>query len=928
MKKIILTMFFISIAYIVVAQTITINSIGMHKDGDPGNFSVEPGDVVKVNVNYTTSGIGSMKDINSGGNSEEIYFLAHTEIPPSSSGNFATTSVSIFNQSLWDPGTNQSVTFYFTVPSTPGRNSFQIAFNISGFYGFGSSINSSIYTSQASLYGALVPDSEVSYPYQSYMLITYDQETEIPTLYRPNSPTVATYDNNSLLIDFQLAEVPNGGSVKLYFSPNSDGSSPSTTLTLASAYENTSRHQITLDATNFSTASSHIEVVTGSTSLTHLNTYYVAIGYKDELGNPEETSPWNKLIYDNIAIKPTLVSGSSASGSSFNLNFTLGEDSAPGGITVYVKDNDTYAVISTIDIIGSFSSGSNSINLDGADLLSSAGVSDVSGLNILDSSEFYRFSLEMVDIAGNTNTSVTSGSFQYLNQNITIDAVADEINSGVALLGYNLGNYQPIGYVGLKTASGTANLSNLGIVVSGTIDPDDAAYIALYESSTTSFSSATSISNPIVFTGTGTYNFSINNRSITDQYKYYFVAVSLNSTGLTYSDRIEISTNDALITTSGTVSSFNPGVFADKCLYRALILNYFDNFPSIAPGSPDAPFFRLDIKTNQGTAALTSLKLKLTGTLTSNDVVSTGFKVWESSSTTFDPSKAKAIQLGGSANYNDVLTFSGFNTTASTDEKYYFFTVTTKETANSEATIGGDVLEESYIGTTSTTTVETESSLSGFPLTGEEQTLPVELSSFNAVLVSDNQVKIQWTVETETSLTGYYILKNTMNDVDSADQIPVLIPSINSSQTYTYSFVDGEVQNNTVYYYWLKTVELSNESEMFGPTIVSIGDPDANDTPEVFYGTKLFENYPNPFNPSTNISFAVTNPSNVKINIYNVKGQLVKTMFNDFVATPNKKINLLWNGKDNRNQEVASGVYYTKMEAGKYTEFKKMLLLK
>ncbi len=88
----------------------------------------------------------------------------------------------------------------------------------------------------------------------------------------------------------------------------------------------------------------------------------------------------------------------------------------------------------------------------------------------------------------------------------------------------------------------------------------------------------------------------------------------------------------------------------------------------------------------------------------------------------------------------------------------------------------------------------------------------------------------------------------------------------------------------------------------------------------------LHQNYPNPFNPSTVIKYQLPSTSNAQLNIYNVKGQLVKTLVNE---TQNAGYyNITWDGKDNDNREVASGLYIYRITAGDYMETKRMLLMK
>ncbi|MCD6177514.1 MAG: T9SS type A sorting domain-containing protein [Candidatus Cloacimonetes bacterium] len=87
----------------------------------------------------------------------------------------------------------------------------------------------------------------------------------------------------------------------------------------------------------------------------------------------------------------------------------------------------------------------------------------------------------------------------------------------------------------------------------------------------------------------------------------------------------------------------------------------------------------------------------------------------------------------------------------------------------------------------------------------------------------------------------------------------------------------------------------------------------------------LSQNYPNPFNPSTTISYELTQQEllNASIKIYNTKGQIVRT-FNDL----NTSGSIVWDGKDNNNNIVNSGVYLYKLDSIKISKTRKMILIK
>jgi hypothetical protein len=89
---------------------------------------------------------------------------------------------------------------------------------------------------------------------------------------------------------------------------------------------------------------------------------------------------------------------------------------------------------------------------------------------------------------------------------------------------------------------------------------------------------------------------------------------------------------------------------------------------------------------------------------------------------------------------------------------------------------------------------------------------------------------------------------------------------------------------------------------------------------------KLDQNYPNPFNPTTVINYELPRPAKVKLNVYNVLGQRIKTLANGLRAAGNHTV--VWDGKDQKGRRVASGIYFYKIAAGDYTCVRKMILLR
>jgi len=93
------------------------------------------------------------------------------------------------------------------------------------------------------------------------------------------------------------------------------------------------------------------------------------------------------------------------------------------------------------------------------------------------------------------------------------------------------------------------------------------------------------------------------------------------------------------------------------------------------------------------------------------------------------------------------------------------------------------------------------------------------------------------------------------------------------------------------------------------------------------YRNWLDQNYPNPFNPTTTIRFSLKRPGKVQIRIYNVRGQLVRTLV-DGTRTAGEIHTVRWDGKNNARQTVSSGVYFYRITTGDFVKTKKMVLLR
>ncbi len=125
-------------------------------------------------------------------------------------------------------------------------------------------------------------------------------------------------------------------------------------------------------------------------------------------------------------------------------------------------------------------------------------------------------------------------------------------------------------------------------------------------------------------------------------------------------------------------------------------------------------------------------------------------------------------------------------------------------------------------------------------------------------------------------------------------------------------------------------VELPDESGLIQDYIICAKgryEPDASPRPEVESGRfQLHGNYPNPFNPTTTISYDLPSATRVNITIFDVAGRMITTVIDEIQAPGNHQA--VWDGKDRNGHVVASGVYFYRFVTDGYIETKKMMLLR
>ena len=189
------------------------------------------------------------------------------------------------------------------------------------------------------------------------------------------------------------------------------------------------------------------------------------------------------------------------------------------------------------------------------------------------------------------------------------------------------------------------------------------------------------------------------------------------------------------------------------------------------------------------------------------------------------------------------------------------------------------------------------------------QPLPVELNSFTSTVIN-NTVKLNWTTATEVNSSSFDVEKTTINK-ENWISLSSIKASGNSNSPKNYSFVDRNIISGK-YNYRLKMVDNDGTFKYSTAIEANISEP---------YKFALEQNFPNPFNPSTTISFTLPLISRVVLSIYNELGQKVAELFNGEKAAGSHSIE--WNAGN-----FNSGIYFYELKTEKYSLTKKLILMK
>lgn len=206
---------------------------------------------------------------------------------------------------------------------------------------------------------------------------------------------------------------------------------------------------------------------------------------------------------------------------------------------------------------------------------------------------------------------------------------------------------------------------------------------------------------------------------------------------------------------------------------------------------------------------------------------------------------------------------------------------------------------------------------------GMDDTLPVTLSSFIATQTSSSTVKLSWTTQSETNVMGFNILRSNQSNLDTATSLGYFTPATNTSQIRTYQCTD-QVFATGIYYYWLEVVDFNGTNSFYGPAIADIQNI-GNQTPSIPVKEGFHSIAPNPIDYEARIFYGIPSKSPTLIQVYNLKGQKVRTILNETKDSGN--FHLLWDAKDDQGSQLANGNYILRMDASGKVWTKKITIL-
>ncbi|MFA7331001.1 MAG: FlgD immunoglobulin-like domain containing protein [Candidatus Delongbacteria bacterium] len=353
------------------------------------------------------------------------------------------------------------------------------------------------------------------------------------------------------------------------------------------------------------------------------------------------------------------------------------------------------------------------------------------------------------------------------------------------------------------------------------------------------------------------------------------------------------------------------------------------------PNTTNNTMTSLELTAEMAGAAITVTRLAFTKTSSSNATTThiSAFKLWLDVNGNDQYDAGTDTQLGSTLTGTVNPNFTGLSLMVPAGSPVrVLLTVDVSASATTAQNLGMEMVSESSV--TLQNGVDDVVGHGGtWPQPGNaaDWTLPVEFSVFSGT-AGYGQNGLVWRTESEVNSLGFRVWRaetpeagihpalTAFTPLADWNQDEGLLGQENSSAGKDYRWQDTNIEPGVVYCYRLEAVDLDGSSEFHPESIYvsSLSKPT---------GFTLGTNTPNPFNPVTTLRFVLPEVLPVSLEVYNINGQLVRTLLSG-QTLPWGPHQLLWDGTNNQGKQVASGVYIYRLSTPGFQQARTMQLLR
>lgn len=339
--------------------------------------------------------------------------------------------------------------------------------------------------------------------------------------------------------------------------------------------------------------------------------------------------------------------------------------------------------------------------------------------------------------------------------------------------------------------------------------------------------------------------------------------------------------------------------------------------PGVIPPQNNWPLGQFSLNGDAAGVTLNSVTVTLSGTYDPGDLAANPLQLYASNTNSFSGASAIGSAMADPGSGNDV-TFSTLGDAVPSGTRYYWVTADISETAVAADNIHGTV---DAAGDVSVSGGTLGTSSYGQLNAGADASLPVGLVSFSA-RAEGRSVILNWVTESETDNLGFILERSSdgsdWKTIASHETHTALKGQGTTSSRTEYAYTDQNVIPGNEYSYRLSDVSTAGAVQKYASLKIEVSSLPAE--------TEMDAAYPNPFNPSTYIAYRLAEDWEVRITVYDMMGRSVRTLHDGRQSAGSYQV--YWNGTDQADRRVSSGMYLIRMQAGEILKVQKVMLMK